>query len=225
MSRQNNRRNKKKRKRAQEQAQAGGAPPRRIVAYTVEIERLELAAGHDGLLRGHPEPVLVVGLYRVSEAGCSLLGRTMVRFAPKGAYPSTALPLGAASIAGRMDSAPESRLVLIGLALEEDSGGDVKDAYAMLDRAGALLVWSDAEFTPSPVSIRALGNRSSGVASVPQLHVLLDGIDMRDVCLDDDWIGASALVLPAAGGGQHRLCFRSADGLNDWTAIVRSRAS
>ena len=51
---------------------------RRVVR--VDIESLEIAKGHDGFLRGAPEPVIVAGLYTRGAGPVALIARSVIRF-------------------------------------------------------------------------------------------------------------------------------------------------
>lgn len=181
-----------------------------------QIEALEMARGHDGLLRGSPEPVVLLAAFH-PDGGPQAIARSIARFAPRGAYPLTAAPSAPVRLEGEVRAPPAGqgvlRVVLAAIALEEDGGGDVADAYAALGDGRALSVWSEESVDPTPIV-------SVTEAGVRRVHVLRDGADLRDRCRDDELIGAAVAVVGARGGHRLRLPFVSGDGLNDWTALV-----
>ncbi|MBI2394565.1 MAG: hypothetical protein HYV09_33655 [Deltaproteobacteria bacterium] len=188
-----------------------------------QIEALEMARGHDGLLRGSPEPVVLLAAFRGSPApegpdgGPYAIARTIARFAPRGAYPLTAAPIAPARLEGELRCPPAGqgvlRVVLAAIALEEDGGRDVADAYAALGDGRALSVWSEESVDPTPIGAVVEGG-------VRRVHVLRDGVDLRDRCRDDELIGAVVAVVTARGRDRLRLPFVSEGGRNDWTALV-----
>lgn len=190
----------------------------------VYLDGLELARGHDGLLRGRPEPVLVVGLYGVGDRGVTLLARDVVRFAVDAVPPLRASRVGESDFVGaRTLAADASHCVALLVAIERDTGEDVREVFASLERADAWRVWSEGEPVPSPVELGALPPPAPGVAAVLDSHVLLEGRDLRDTLSDDDLVGAAALIFRDTGGAgvATRARFVSEDGRNDWTALVR----
>jgi len=180
----------------------------------IEIKHLELARGHDGFLRGAPEPVLIVGAYLVEEDQVRVLARSVCRVPTPGRIPSTVVPTEPEIVARWVHYQPPARVALLVLAIEEDGGDDVQSLYAALERHGELSVWPQSDTVPSP---QALHELALGQARV---NVLIDDSDMSQSCASDEWVDAATLVVPAQSPQvlSRRLHLISADGRNDWTA-------
>lgn len=190
-------------------------------ALAVEVVSLEIAAGHDGLLRGKPEPVLLVAALWVG-ATARTLGRAVVRFGPIGRYPCVAEPDRPTSISGRAPS--DGRLVVLALALEEDTSTDVARVYGLLESVEPLSFWVSGADVPAPVPLSALPLAPRGAEPIAlAVHVLEGARDLGDRCRGDALLGAWAAGVPDDGGTHElRLRFRSADGKNDWTARIHA---
>jgi hypothetical protein len=65
--------------------------------FQLEVAALEIARGHDGLLKGRPEPVLLVGVYMRDANAIHLLGRSLHRFRVPGPMPCVAARRSASS--------------------------------------------------------------------------------------------------------------------------------
>ncbi|WP_165374399.1 MULTISPECIES: hypothetical protein [Sorangium] len=207
------------------------------------ITALELASGHDGLLRGAPEPVLLVAAYLLfppdpgapppapptpgAPAGLTLprpLGRTLVRFsAPRGRFPAVLTLRGPLSFKARARARENDRILLLVLAVEEDSGKEVERLYAHLADAKHLRLWDLDAPVPAPSTLAELiaAPYLQGHAAPVRVGVLDDGGDLRDTCRGDDFVGASAALVSTS---RHEDALRfhvvSADGRNDWTAVT-----
>ena len=71
------------------------APRMKPWKIAVELTMLEIAAGHDGLFRGAPEPVILLGAVLVAQSGAPRvkpLGRALIRLAPEGRFPLAVAP-------------------------------------------------------------------------------------------------------------------------------------
>lgn len=190
----------------------------------LRLEQLELASAHDGAFRGAPEPLVMIGVYRVGGASMTLVDRHLQRAVPIAPYPAI-VELGE-SMEVRIPRVEGMKIVVLGLALEEDGGGGVAHLFGQLGAPDRLALWPTEEVEPDPVSLAdwALRDPIPAPASAT-VHVLDDGKDLRDAVLGDDWIGGSVFHLPdrRANVSGRRLRFRSADGKNDWTLVLRVR--
>ncbi len=187
----------------------------------LDIARLELACGHDGFLRGAPEPVLLAGLYAADNQGLHLLGRGISRFAVPNRFPCEVEAAEASVIryAARLEE--DQRAVALLIALEEDSGEDLARVYAALERAGDLAVCPIDTAVPTPEPLAALAEGSAGWRRARLADLLLNGAQFDATCGRDKWVGAVAFASgPSELGQEMRAHFRSDDGLNDWTALV-----
>ena len=186
-----------------------------------ELSALEIARGHDGLLRGMPDPVLLVGLY-VSDPqnpeSILTVGRSLHRFRPTKPFPSSVhadrrdLP-SVSFVTGR----PLQYHLLV-IALEEDGGNDVQSVFGALEYPKALSVWSLDEANADLVPLGAF--RSERPSRI-DLH--LETRALHDVCSSDKCVGACTWImrprLPPATS-VFRAGMRARDGKNDWTAVL-----
>ena len=189
----------------------------------VELTALELASGDDGLLRGMPEPVVLLVSFLITSGHARPLGRVLVRLnQPKGRFPNVVKPPAPAVLTGRGRAPEGARIAVLGIAVEEDSGTDIERLYARVVDVKGLRVWAVDDAVPAPAMIAELGLSAPSQAPLPlRVGVLDEGVDLHDLCTQDDFIGASLLVLPTTRSEDgFRLHFVGADGTNDWTAIV-----
>ncbi len=203
-----------------------GGPPEPRRTLHVQIESLEVTRGHDGFLRGKPEPVMMLAAYRAQPSAASLVGRVLLK--PRLVRdPPCKLVLEGVEL--RYDTHPREleRFVLLALAVEQDSGEGVTALYESLEAAQDLALWSMGEDVPAP---RALGEWSPATIAAPDaqpIELLVATRHAREVSESDDYISACALALPV--GERHdelwRLPFADSDGGNDWTATLRVRVS
>lgn len=204
------------------------SPESRLATWRMQIEltALDLARGHDGLLRGAPEPVVLFAAFLLDAARPPKpLGRAFARFAPKDRFPAVIPPIEKAVIRGRARSNSLARVVLLGIALEEDSGKDIERVYARLSDGKGLRVWEPEDAIPAPAAIGELtGWALSPAPHSARVHVVEEGADLQDICKEDELIGACAIVLaPRRSEERYYLGFTSPDGKNDWTASLDVR--
>lgn len=180
-----------------------------------------MAKGYDGLLRGMPEATMIVGLYRVGSAHARLVGRYLYRFEhPKG-FPSKVGTREASDEALAVVLPKGTRLAVLALAVEEDGGQGLQTLYAALEPGDGIVAWTDHGPAPEPVHLPEICGRTMPAGQGHRVHVLLGDLDPSRGLPGDDWIDASLLwTEPAVQRRRHRLCFVSADGRNDWTAVV-----
>ncbi|WP_437509407.1 hypothetical protein [Sorangium sp. So ce1099] len=208
---------------------------RRVRSFRLRLDLtgLELASGHDGLLRGAPEPVLLLAAYLLFPAAPGApagltpprpLGRTLVRFSqPAGRFPAVLALRAPVAFSARARAREDDRILLLALAVEEDTGKEVERLYAHLADAKHLRLWDLEAPVPSPSTpaelIAAPYLREH--ATPARVGVLDERGDLRDTCRDDDFVGASAAVVSTARHEDAlRFHFVSADGRNDWTAVT-----
>jgi hypothetical protein len=205
-------------------------PAERVYGFRVRIEltALELACGNDGLLRGMPEPVVLLGAFLLTDGQARPLGRTLVRLSqPSGRFPTVVTPPATtpspAVLTARGRGTETTRIAVLAIAIEEDAGKDVERIYAHLGGAAGLRVWTLDDAIPSPMTLAELGPPSLPPASL-RVGVVDEGADLRDACDEDDFVGASLFVITTTRQEDgFRLQFVSEDRKNDWTAIVGVR--
>jgi hypothetical protein len=187
----------------------------------VDLEHVVLERGHDGFLRGYPEPVLLTAAYAVGEGGAKLLGRN--RCALKVTQPFPCTVELAATIHDTKAPTRSKRLVLLGLAVESDRGSDVERLHQGLEQVESWQVRAgDSRLSP-PFAIGELALLPPHRPPwAPAVSVTLGGIDPRELCKVDDWIGACLVAIDAESPSRERwrMRFVSANARNDWTAHV-----
>lgn len=191
-------------------------------SFSGSVEALEIARGHDGLFRGHPDPVLVVGAYWHDGTMARTIGRTLHKFvvtknAPCRALtdtpviPSCALPHGA-----------NGTFVVLVLAVEENDGNGVGELFAAVERPNLLQVSSLERTDIDTFNLPAIPRIREW--SVPvSVHLLAGGSAASSMCRSDTLVGASVFWMPArrpALPASYRVPFRSEDRKNDWTALL-----
>ena len=194
----------------------------------VTLDEVELAAGHDGFMRGSPEPALLFAAYGVSGERVALLDRAIRRVPVSGAFPTTS-PLKTlrqrALFSSRIARHTE-RLLFVGVGIEEDAGDLVQSVYSELAAPDSLSVWLLDDLIPEPL---LLAEAAQQIEVIPPtalraqlLHPTLDWTQGWS----DEWIGAAYLSVTL---GEHtrtpwRMRFASSDRRNDWTAKLLVRA-
>lgn len=220
------RRRKRKRRKETALARRGGAAlalgpaaAGSVLRIDLRMEQLELAKGYDGLLRGAPEPTLVVAVFGATAEHVRLVGRFLYRFERPESFPckvATREPSRESCVVGIQ---PGARLVLLAVAIEEDSGRGLQATYAALERADAIVVWGSEHGAPLPMHLGELDPQLMPLDLGHRVHVLVDGNDLATQASGDDWVDAVVLhSVPAFQNRRHRLRFCAADGRNDWTA-------
>jgi hypothetical protein len=194
------------------------------LSFCGDITCLEIARGHDGFLRGDPEPVLIFAAYLTDGRNTHVVGRTLHRFRAHRPFPSEAtvdqpkLP----SCAARFGEHASPRWVVVAIALEEDGGIDVQRLFGAVEHHKSLAIWARDTAEPDPLSLAMLP--ATEAWHVPrEVELMVDGLQVGATCRSDKWIGAVSWWMQGRGDGQRsrfRLPFVSADGRNDWTAIV-----
>jgi hypothetical protein len=196
-------------------------PARAGVVLRVQLRmgQLELAKGDDGLLRGEPEPTLLVAVYCATAAHTRLGGRYLYRFERPGGYPckvSTREPSREGCV---VEVEPGARLVVVALAVEADSGGGLQALYAELERGDRIVVWESDSTILIPLHLHELEAPALAPGLVHRVRLSFGEYDPAAQLEGDDWVDAAVLhAAPEVQRGLHRLHFCSDDGRNDWTA-------
>jgi hypothetical protein len=222
------RKSKSERKKKRKNPPAGFTAALQTFRLSVELTSLEMATGDDGLLRGMPEPVVLLAAYFITPgtperaARSKPLGRLLVRLHPEGRFPLVVTPPDKPTLKARVRGTAEDRIVLLAVALEEDSGKDVEYLYGHLIDASYLRVYEIDAAEPSPATIAELGALPVTPPPLAQrVNVLVDGKDLRDTCKGDEFIGADVAVLsPHRAEEVFHAHFLPVDRRNDWTAIL-----
>ena len=188
----------------------------------VRLEQLELAKGHDGFLRGKPEPVIVLGIFFVESRRARLLSREILHFEVPEHFPATVTRLSPLLPAKRYPHSQGAHLVLLALAIEEDSGRDIRDFYAMLERVDDIDIWLADGSMRAPRSLHRLPVDDRDWHRSQRVRVLLGGVEVAKSCRKDDWVDASLAVLATdrQRTTTRRMHFMSKNQRNDWTAQI-----
>lgn len=198
--------------------------PHRVSTLVISLPRLTVAKGHDGFLRGSPEPTLVFGAFLedASPKDARTIARGLWRFESPDAFPSEVATMGDGKVKAELTVKRPGRLVLLAVALEEDAGDDVREVFAAMEDAARFEVWRSRDAIPHPQHLHELGEAFSEPARV---NVQLDHVELDKRCTADDYIGAQVVVVDANRRQKRdvRFHFRSENGLNDWTALVHVR--
>ena len=180
---------------------------------------LEIARGHDGLLRGMPEPVVLVGVYCLDVHGIQLVGRYAYHFERPTRIPDKVEPREPSNEKQVFAHAPGATIVILAMAIEEDSGRGVQDMFAALNHGDTLVTWTDGAGESSPLHLGELPDGWLGRNVGQPVQLLIDGRDPARDLVGDDWIAAGIAVSNTARGRhQHRFHFVSRDQRNDWSA-------
>jgi len=190
----------------------------------VTLEALEITRGHDGLLRGKPEPALLFGVYRVVTSTASLVGRLLRRISVTSAPPCV-LPVEGAELRYETRPREAERFAVVALAVEEDSGDGVTALYGSLEAPETFALWSLAETVPEPRGLAAWVAGASEPPDATRVQLLVSERHAREVSVADDFVSACALSVVADGRQDEiwRMPFADESGRNQWTATVRVR--
>lgn len=178
-------------------------------------------------MRGKPEPALLLAAYRLEPGaalGASLVGRVLHR-SKVGQAPPCVLPVDGAELRYDTRLRGEERFVLLGLALEEDSGAGVAALYARLETPDALQLWSLAEAVPAPRPLREWAGALSLAPQGAPVELLVEERHARELSSGDEFVSACAVCVTAHDRQDElwRLPFSDGGARNQWTATVRVR--
>ncbi len=208
---------KRDRRRRKKKAKRRGPKTNR---FSVALTRLDLAKGHDGLLRGAPEPVVLLGAYVVHPGGARLLSRITYHVKVPNRFPCQVEPRNAQVLASNYRPVPPSGILVVGVALEEDNGAGVRNIYADLESAAELALLPQAQQVPHPVELVEVLEARATWQDVHRVDLMRDSQYLSERCTGDKWVGACAFMVPTEHRRtEHlRMHFVSADQRNDWTA-------
>lgn len=193
----------------------------RRATFQGKVEKLELARGHDGFLRGGPDPVLLLGVYGVFGSTVRLLGRSLHRFASRTKFPTEIAP-DAPAIPAFAIEAEGFHFLVLAVALEEDGGRDVQRLFGAFEHVALLSVWSPERSEVDPIALAAFPVDVEHTVPTT-VEMVIDGEQASSSCKSDKWIGAvcwSLLPRAPAGLATYRLPFLAPDRRNDWTAVL-----
>ncbi len=195
----------------------------RPFTFLGDMKCLEIARGHDGFLRGDPEPVVVVAVYLINAPYVQVVGRSLHRFEARSPFPSTATPKERALPSCSIELAEGlPRWIVLAVGLEDDGGEDVQRVFGALEHHRMLSVWASDDDEVEPHALASIPAKPEWLAPRP-VQVLSEGQPFAATCRSDKWIGAVCWMLEGRERGQHslfRIPFLSEDRRNDWTAIV-----
>ena len=213
----------KKRRRPGPRAAGDSDTPRRTVRLS--LQSLEVARGHDGFLRGKPEPVLLVAAYRTGgKQAASLVGRLLLRARLAGPIPCNT-PLVQQELHYDARFAPTESIVVLALAIEENSGQGVQALYAALETPGRFVLYDARVPVPVPRALEEWGGVECAAPAAQPVEVLLGDASLEQWAGSDEYIAAAALSVSTQARSDEvwRLPFIARDARNDWTLIVRLR--
>ena len=188
-----------------------------------EVLCLEIARGHDGFLRGDPEPVLIVAAYLLQGPFVQVVGRSLHRFQAHSPFPSnaTAKERGLPSCTIELET-ELPRWVVLAIALEDDGGEDVQRVFGAVEHHAMMSVWATDQPEVDPLALSAIPEEPGWFPPRP-VNVLLEGRPAAATCRSDKWIGAVCWTMRGRERperGRYRLPFLAENRKNDWTALV-----
>ena len=192
-------------------------------ALRVTVETLEVARGHDGFLRGKPEPVLLIGAFRTNGAApVSLVGRLLVRAEVKSDMPCS-VALGEQELHYDARFAVTERILMLAFAVEEDSGDGVQALYTAFETPEQILLYNALDSVPAPRNLSDWAREACTAPVAPAVEVLLASTRLEQLEGADEYISASAFSVSTQARTDElwRLPFVSRDARNDWTLVLR----
>ncbi len=211
--------------RGRKRRQRGAGRHGRRFTVDVRVLDLEVAKGHDGLLRGPPDPAICLGLFAVHERRATPLGRAVVRVRlTTKTGPERASVDGEPPVRTKFTFPTGSSVVVVMVALEEDSGHAVRDVFAALGDVEDLCLWRpDRDVMPLHVNTLDDVVAPAGAAVGVDVAHTADG---RGAFVGDKWVGAGVVRLPVQDGRFERtvrFAVTAPDGKNEWTVGVGVR--
>ena len=186
------------------------------------LQSLEVTRAEDGLFRGTPEPVLVVGLFETlsQQRGVRLLDRKLFHFNVDGAIPGT-YRCEEAKLTGR--AREDSMVSLVVIALEEDDRTGVTDLYGLLEQPDVISFWFPKNDVPEVERLSSLVPPPTDDRTVlSPARVLFDARDAHDLGKGDDFVGTAIGRWSASPRRtlSIRAPFSSADKRQEWSAVL-----
>lgn len=185
---------------------------------TLRLDSLEIARGHDGLLRGRPEPAVLLAMFGCAPGHAALLDRRVVRFRSPGAIPCTLRPAETVVMAPML-APTDTHALVIAIGVEVDGGGDVERLFGALEHAERWTAW-EADAVDAPRHLEEVATTCA--QRTRRVHLLLGGVAIEDG-RSDDVVGASVTSLEAGVRSRRdaRFAMLSPDARNDWTSLAR----
>jgi hypothetical protein len=185
------------------------------------IDKLEIARGHDGFLRGGPDPVLIAGIYAATPKETRLVGRSLHKFESKTEFP-TEVKADKVELPSVVVQAEAVTFLFLAIMVEEDGGKDVQRLYGAVEHQAMLSAWAleQSEVDPAPLGTIAT---NPTFQSPTRVDLLLEGQPVANTCKSDKWIGAVCCAMLArdpAARSLYRFPFLAPNRKNDWTLIV-----
>jgi len=197
-------------------------PRRRL---RLALETLEVTRGHDGFLRGKPEPVVLVAMYRTNGSlPATLVGRSLVRVRLTRDMPCS-VELGVRELSYDARFAATERIVVLAFALEENGGQGVATLYAAFETPERLLIYDATEPVPSPNTLNEWADCQCRAPSARAIEVLLSGAPVEQSTGSDQFISACAFSVKSQDRADEswRMPFVARDARNDWTLLMTMR--
>ncbi len=189
------------------------------------MHEVEFVKGHDGFLRGKPEPELIFAVYAQDEERISLLQSSRRQLVVAGAYPCV-VELPNRLVVNSRVPRWATRIAIICLAVENDGGGDANLLATVLDEPSAWKTRARDSKIAAPFALDELSVLDPTPAPYArEVCLSYQGVDAGELCSKDDWIAASMVLLDArkATGETWIMRLRSDNGKNDWKAKVELR--
>ena len=150
---------------------------------------MERGRGYDGVLRGKPEPVVLLAAFDCTDGTPRPVHQHLVRF-----YRPHRIP-------GRVEAKKQERhlsrtplprganLALLAIAMEEDNGQGILNLYSVLRDHQQLIAWptNQPDHFPCPLPAYAVGLGAEGV----QTELMIDNDTLGDLCKGDNYVGTS----------------------------------
>ncbi len=189
------------------------------------LHEVEFVKGHDGFLRGKPEPELIFATYAQDDENISLLQTSRRTLEIQGGFPCvTSLP-NRLVINARVPRWAR-QIALLCLAVENDGGTDASTLTAALAEPSAWKTRARDSSIAAPFALDELSVlRPTPAPTAMQVRLTFAGEEMAQVCKVDDWIAAALILLDArrAAGDTWIMRLLSDDRKNDWKAKMELR--
>ncbi|MBT8496456.1 MAG: hypothetical protein KJO07_25640 [Deltaproteobacteria bacterium] len=216
------RRNLRRRERRRKRELALAAPQTGPGEMSLELEvgKLEVVLGHDGFMRGHPEPVIAVAAYQLRGDALELVSRSLTHYAMTDPAPRWLVPREAAKVERHRVDGEQPLLVLV-VAMEEDDKDHVVQLYSELMHVHDLVVWDMGLGDAVPLSLADLpAGRTEMFAG--QVGLRTSSGPPIDWATRDDYVGSAAFWLRPRKKMRRQVdChLESRDGRNQWTVRV-----
>ena len=189
------------------------------------LHEVEFVAGHDGFMRGKPEPELLFVAIAQDEERICLLQTSRRKLAIQGSFPCTAALANKLVINARVPRWAQ-HITLLCLGVENDGGKDVDLLAGALDDLSAWKTRATDSSIAAPFALNELSVLPPTQApSALRVRVSYQGEDAGALCKKDDWIAASMVLLDATKPADNRWTMRllSDDKKNDWKPKVELR--